>query len=103
MYSGRKFFNEVTLVATLQEIAKVLGMSVSTVSRVVNQKRYVKESTRERVMEAVERYNYIPDNAARSLKTGQTRTIGVIIPVYKRLFRWPAIPWPRASGGAGYH
>ena len=72
--------------ATLREIANELSLSVSTVSRVVNNKGYIKESTRERVMEAVSRRNYIPDNAARSLKTGQTRTIGVIIPDVTEVF-----------------
>ena len=72
--------------ATLQELAKDLGLSASTISRVVNNKGFVKESTRELVMEAIKRNNYIPDNAARSLKTGRTRTIGVIIPDVTEIF-----------------
>lgn len=72
--------------ATLQQLAEELGISVSTVSRVVNEKGYVKTSTRERVIEAVKRYSYIPDNAARSLKTGRTKTIGVIIPDVTEVF-----------------
>ena len=72
--------------ATLQRIADELGVSPSTVSRVVNKKGNVKESTCVRVMEAIDRYNYVPDNAARSLKTGQTKTIGVIIPDVTEIF-----------------
>jgi len=73
-------------VATLQEIAKELGLSVSTISRAVNKKGPVKESTYKQVMDAVARYNYIPDNTARSLKTGKTKTIGVIIPDVTEIF-----------------
>ena len=71
---------------TLQTIADELGVSASTVSRVVNKKGYVKESTRQRIAEAVKRRNYFPYNAARSLKTGQSHAIGVIIPDVTEIF-----------------
>lgn len=64
----------------LQEIANKLGLSVSTVSRVVNNKSTVKESTRKKVLECLEEYGYSPNFLARSLKTNRTHTIGVIVP-----------------------
>lgn len=64
----------------LQEIANKLGLSVSTVSRVVNNKSTVKESTRKKVLECLEEYGYSPNFLARSLKTNKTQTIGVIVP-----------------------
>ena len=46
-----------TRTSTLKEIAQKLNVSVSTVSRAVNNKEYVKEETRERVLKALEEYN----------------------------------------------
>lgn len=64
----------------LQEIANKLGLSVSTVSRVVNNKSTVKETTRKKVLDCLEEYGYSPNFLARSLKTNRTQTIGVIVP-----------------------
>lgn len=64
----------------LQDIADELGISVSTVSRVVNNKSYVNEKTRARVLHALEKYDYTPNLMARSLKARSTKTIGVILP-----------------------
>ena len=55
-------------------------MSVSTVSRVVNNKTYVKPETRELVMKALNELNYTPNQVARSLKNKSTKTIGVMVP-----------------------
>lgn len=66
--------------STLKDIADKLNLSVSTVSRAVNNKAYVKEETRKRVLEALEEYNYVPNEVARSLKLQSTKTIAVIIP-----------------------
>lgn len=66
--------------STLKEIAEKLNVSVSTVSRAVNKKEYVKEETRERVLKALEEYHYVPNEVARSLKKQSTRTIGVVVP-----------------------
>ncbi|WP_330654987.1 LacI family DNA-binding transcriptional regulator [Diplocloster agilis] len=66
--------------STLKEIAEKLNVSVSTVSRAVNQKEYVKEETRERVLRALEEYNYVPNEIARSLKMKSTKTIGIVVP-----------------------
>ncbi len=66
--------------STLKDIAKKLDLSVATVSRVVNNKNYVKPETRERVLQALEDYNYVPNEVARSLKLQLTKTIAIIIP-----------------------
>lgn len=66
--------------STLKDIAKKLNLSVATVSRAVNNKEYVKEETRKRVLEALEEYNYVPNEVARSLKLQSTKTIAVILP-----------------------
>lgn len=66
--------------STLKYIADKLNISISTVSRAVNNKEYVKEETRRRVLEALEEYNYVPNEIARSLKSQSSKTIGVILP-----------------------
>lgn len=65
---------------TLKDVAKRLNLSVSTVSRVVNGKGYVKEETRQRVLECLEACNYVPNEVARSLQAQATMTIGVVVP-----------------------
>ena len=67
-------------VATLKDIADRLQLSVSTVSRVVNNKSYVNPKTRELVNKAIEEMGYTPNQIARSLKVKATRTIGVVVP-----------------------
>jgi len=66
---------------TMEDVAKAAGVSVSTVSYVVNNgPRNVTPATRRRVLEAIARLNYRPNELARSLKTNVTLTIGVIFP-----------------------
>lgn len=65
---------------TIKDIAKAAGVSLATVSRVLNSSGYVKESTREKVHKAIKQLNYTPSAIARSLSTNKTNTIGVIIP-----------------------
>ncbi|MGB9857347.1 MAG: LacI family DNA-binding transcriptional regulator [Dictyoglomaceae bacterium] len=52
---------------TIRDVAKKAGVSVMTVSRVINGKRNVKESTREKVLKAIEELGYVPNSIARSL------------------------------------
>ena len=66
--------------STLKDVAKKLNVSVSTVSRVVNNKKYVKPETRQLVQEAMEEMSYTPNQVARSLKIRTTNTIGIIVP-----------------------
>lgn len=63
----------------IRDIARIAGVGVSTVSRVINNHPDVKEQTRERVLEAIKENNYIPNNSARNLKKNNTNNIGVLI------------------------
>lgn len=64
----------------LKDVAKEAGVSVPTVSRVVNNQPHVRETTRKKVMEAIEKLSYQPDAVARNLKQGKTSTVGFIVP-----------------------
>ncbi len=66
--------------ATLEELAMKLGVSASTVSRVVNNKKYVKPLTREKVLRAIEESGYTPNQIARNLKYRQTKTVAYVVP-----------------------
>lgn len=63
----------------IKELAKEIGVSSATISRVINNSGYVSEETRERVMLAVKKYDYVPNAIARSLSTKDSRSVGVII------------------------
>lgn len=62
---------------TLQDIAREAGVSVSTVSRVLNSSGYTSKATREKVRKAAA--GYIPNTIAQSMVSGQTRTVGIAI------------------------
>ncbi|MGB4163371.1 MAG: LacI family DNA-binding transcriptional regulator, partial [Bacillota bacterium] len=65
---------------TIKDIARKVGVSPSVVSRALNNKYGVKESTRQAVLRAAKELGYHPNVAARSLVTKRTEMIGVIIP-----------------------
>lgn len=66
---------------TIKEIAKLAEVSTATVSKILNKKdSNISEATRQKVLEIVKEYNYIPNTVARSLVTRQTKTIGLVIP-----------------------
>lgn len=72
-----------TTVLNIKELAQSLGLSVSTVSRVLNGKAKayrISEITQERVKKAAAELNYVPNKLARSLKLDKTDIIGLIIP-----------------------
>ncbi len=64
---------------SIKDVAERAGVSTATVSHVINQTRFVREETRQRVLEAVEALNYQPSAIARGLATNSTQTIGLII------------------------
>lgn len=66
--------------ATLSEVARAAGVGTTTVSRVINGGQKVDPKTLERVRRAIEQLGYMPNQAARILKGGRTRTIGLLIP-----------------------
>ena len=65
---------------TVYDIAKELNITVSTVSRALNNISTISESTRKAVLETAQRLNYRPNKIASSLTSGKTYTIGVLIP-----------------------
>ena len=65
---------------TLRDIALKLGVSVSTVSRALNNAPEVNKRTKEAVMEMARALNYAPNHVAQSLRSNKTKTIGIIIP-----------------------
>ena len=66
--------------ATIQDVAKKAGVGVATVSRVLSGKGYVKEETKEKIMEAISDLNYTPNEIARNLYYKRTGIVAVIIP-----------------------
>jgi LacI family transcriptional regulator len=78
---------------TLEEIAKLAGVSRSTVSRVINDQPNVKEDVRDHVWQVVREQNYHPNNAARALVRRRTQIIGLVIPqAIKAIFSDPYFP-----------
>jgi LacI family transcriptional regulator len=70
----------------LEDIAKQAGVSRSTVSRVINNEGYVSKHTRARVMEIIERLNFSPNHAARTLVTQRSNVIGIVMPGTANVF-----------------
>jgi LacI family transcriptional regulator len=66
--------------SSIKAVAGEAGVSIATVSRVLNGTGPVAEETRGRILEAIERLRYVPHGAARSLITRQTETAGVLLP-----------------------
>ncbi|WP_042148442.1 LacI family DNA-binding transcriptional regulator [Paucisalibacillus sp. EB02] len=64
----------------INDIAKMAGVSVSTVSRVLNNYKYIAKDKRESVLKVIQEMNYTPNKNAIDLVRGETRTIGVILP-----------------------
>lgn len=65
---------------TIIDVARASGVSYSTVSRVLNGFEFVKESTRQRVLEAAEKLGYVANLQARSLAGGRSNIIGLLVP-----------------------
>ncbi|XEC93989.1 LacI family DNA-binding transcriptional regulator [Paenibacillus tarimensis] len=64
----------------IKDVAKRAGVSVTTVSRVLNGEKYVKDDLKERVNQAIKELGYAPSHIARSLVRRKTNLIGVIVP-----------------------
>lgn len=72
--------------ATISDVAKLAGLSVGTVSRVFNNKGYISEEARTKVLEASKALGYYPSEVARSLQRMYTNVIGVIVPYISHPF-----------------
>ncbi|EGR1418957.1 LacI family DNA-binding transcriptional regulator [Vibrio cholerae] len=65
--------------ATMKDIARLAGVSTSTVSHVINKSRFVSDEIAERVNNAAQQLKYAPSALARSLKMNRTKTIGMLV------------------------
>ncbi|MEV6348769.1 LacI family DNA-binding transcriptional regulator [Actinoplanes sp. NPDC051851] len=65
--------------ATIRDVARVAGVSDGTVSNTLNRPHLVNAGTRERVLAAMAETGYVPNAAARALRVGRTRTIGLVV------------------------
>ena len=89
--------------ATISDVAEKAGVSISTVSRVINNTVPVDEEAAQRVREAVSALNYTPHSAARTLASRRTNTIGLLLPDIGGDFYTPMLRGIEAvSSQAGY-
>ena len=66
----------------MKDVAAKAGVSVFTVSSVINNSNRIRPATRDRVLQAIAELDYIPNSAARSLRTQRSDTIGVMFPLF---------------------
>ena len=66
--------------STIIDVAKLAGVSTTTVSHIINGTRYVSDELKERVEKAIEELGYRPNSMARGLRRGESKTIGLIVP-----------------------
>ena len=66
--------------ATIKDVAEIAQVTTTTVSRVINNRGYISEATRNKVYDAMKQLNYQPNELARSLFKQRTNTIGIIVP-----------------------
>jgi DNA-binding LacI/PurR family transcriptional regulator len=62
----------------MADVARLAGVSLQTVSRVINDSPHVRAETRDRVLDAMRKLEYQPNSVARALVTGRSRTLGVV-------------------------
>ena len=71
---------------TIKDVAEKAGVSVTTVSRVLNNRGYISDKTRKKVMTTMDELNYTPNEMARSFLTNKTRFIALIVPTTENPF-----------------
>lgn len=71
---------------TIKDVAEKAGVSVTTVSRVLNNRGYISEETRNKVMATIDELNYTPNEMARSFLTNKTRFVALIVPTTENPF-----------------
>ncbi|WDF82720.1 LacI family DNA-binding transcriptional regulator [Lacticaseibacillus pabuli] len=64
--------------ATIRDVARISGYSISTVSRVLNNKNYVSDGVRTKIQQVMDDLDYVPSDMARDLSRGKTMNIGVV-------------------------
>ncbi|NIP82574.1 MAG: LacI family DNA-binding transcriptional regulator, partial [Gemmatimonadetes bacterium] len=92
------------MAVTIRDVARQAGVSVATVSRVLNSSGPVSPTTRARVEAVAERLEYVPHGGARSLITRRTTNLGVILPdLYGEFFSQLIRGMDQAARPSGYH
>ncbi len=71
---------------TIKDVAKLAGVSASTVSRALSNRVFVEEETRQKVLKAVEELNYRPSVLAKGLREGRSHTLAFLVPDINSLF-----------------
>ncbi len=69
-----------TSIPTIHDVARLAGVSTTTVSHIINGTRYVSDELKERVDKAIADLGYRPNSLARGLRRGESKTIGLIVP-----------------------
>ena len=65
---------------TIRDVAEKAGVSVTTVSRTLNNRGYISRETRDKIAAAIQELNYSPNQLARSLYNARTQVIGLVVP-----------------------
>ena len=68
------------MATSIKDVAREAGVSIATVSRVLNDIDVVSEDTKKKVLDAIKKLGYRPNIVARSLKTQRTKTVGILVP-----------------------
>src|SRR5438046_10059105 len=72
------------MTTTIHDVARIAGVGIGTVSRVINNSPGVKPATRKKVLSAIAQLHYRPNPIARSMISKRTGAIGVIVPFFTR-------------------
>lgn len=72
--------------ATMKDVSKLAGVGHGTVSRVVNNTGSVDEKTRKKVLDAIKKLNYVPNEVARNFKSKSTKMVGLMLPTVNHPF-----------------
>ncbi len=87
---------------TLAQIAAATGVSVNAVSRALNDKSDISDATKEKIKNAAREMGYIANSSARSLRSGKTNTIGVIMDMFNQYYSKIASEVEQCVGAFGY-
>ena len=85
------------MTTTIHDVARIAGVGIGTVSRVINNSPGVKPTTRTKVLSAIAQLNYRPNPIARSMISKRTGAIGVIVPFFTRPFHTELLRAVQAS------
>lgn len=88
----------------IQDVAKMAGVSIATVSHVINNSRFVSDPLKEKVYEAISELGYTPNAYARGFRTGKKKMIGFIVPdISNKFFATLVERAEHALSKKGYH